>query len=143
MSVKRAAPTGSPQPSQAGEPRRAIIFLVEEDEAVCDALARSLRAAGHLVNAFSSGRQFFDHYQPGDPGCVVVDGDLGDLDVMELLDWIPLPAVVTSRRLKRRLPPRRLADRQILFLDKPFGIEELLEHIHMALEMCSGGQAGS
>ena len=50
-----------------------------------DALALSLRAAGHPVAAFDSGRQFLDAYQRGDPGCLVVDMDLSDLGAVELL----------------------------------------------------------
>jgi len=124
------------------------IFLVDEDDAVRDALALSLRAAGHPVAAFNSGRQFLAAYQPGDPGCLVVDMDLSDLGAGELLrtlaeSQVVLPAIVTSRRLKRReslggLPPGRT-----LFLDKPFGIDDLLRLIRIALASAFGSQPGS
>ena len=125
----------------------ATIFLIDEDDAVRDALAMSLRAAGHPVAAFSAGRQFLAAHRPGDPGCLVVDADLSDLSATALLwtlaaDRVALPAVLTSRHLKRRPPAGELPPGPILFLDKPFGIDELLHLIRMALARASNGQPG-
>ena len=98
LSPKRAAPTVSPQPNPAGpsSPGSCPIFLVDEDDAVRDALAMSLRAAGHTVAAFGSGRQFLDAYQPGNSGCLVIDMDLSDVGAVELLRC--------ARRLEDRAP---------------------------------------
>ena len=111
MSPKRTTPTGAPQPSWAGPslPDVATVFLVDEDDAVRDAIALSLRAVGHRVATFGSGRQFLDGYRRGDPGCLVADMDLSDLGAMELLrmlaaSQVTLPAVITIRHLKRRAP---------------------------------------
>jgi DNA-binding response OmpR family regulator len=59
--------------------------------------------------------------------------DLSDLSAFELLRTLArsqpaLPAIITSRRLKRRAPVGGLPPGQILFLDKPFGIDELFAH---------------
>jgi FixJ family two-component response regulator len=129
-------------------PDGATIFLIEEDDAVRDALALSLRTAGHPVAAFGSGRQFLDGFQPGDPGCLVVDMDLSDLGAAELLRTLAasqaaLPAIMTSRHLKRRAPVGGLPPGRILFLDKPFGIDELLRLIRIALASASGSQPGA
>ena len=140
MSPKRAAlgaaaPSG---PNGAALADGTTIFLVDEDDAVRDALAMSLRAAGHSVAAFTSGRQFLAAYQPGDPGCLVVDMDLSDLGAVELLRTLAaaeaaLPAIITSRRLTRQAPAGGLPPGRILFLDKPFGIDELLRRIRSLL----------
>ena len=128
-------------------PDGATIFLVDEDDAVRDALALSLRAAGHPVAAFNSGRQFLDGYQSGDPGCLVVDMDLSDLGAVELLRTLAatqaaLPTILTSRHLKRRAPVGGLPPGRVLFLDKPFGIDELLRLIRIVLAMGPGSQSG-
>jgi len=124
------------------------IYLVDEDDAVRDAIAMALRAAGHPVVAFGSGRQFFDAYQPGATGCLVVDMDLPDLGAIELLrrfaaSHAALPAIITSRRLKRRAPLGELPPGRILYLDKPFGIDELLQLIRMALAATPASQPES
>jgi FixJ family two-component response regulator len=41
---------------------------VAEDDAVQDALAMSLAAAGHTVAAFGSARHFLDAWPRGEPG---------------------------------------------------------------------------
>ena len=145
MSPKRTTPTGAPQPSWAGLslPDVATVFLVDEDDAVRDAIALSLRAVGHRVATFGSGRQFLDGYRRGDPGCLVADMDLSDLGAMDLLrmlaaSQVTLPAVITIRHLKRRAPMGGLPPGPVLFLDKPFGVDELLRLVRIALAGGSG-----
>jgi FixJ family two-component response regulator len=128
-------------------PEGSPIFLVDEDDAVRDAIALSLRAAGHTVATFGSGRQFLDAYQPGNSGCLVVDMDLSDLGALELLGALAalkaaLPAIITSRRLQRRAPVGGLPPGRVLFLDKPFGVDELLRLIRIALASASGSEPG-
>lgn len=53
---------------------------------------------------------------------------------------IVLPAIITSRRLRRGVPVGGLPPGPILFLDKPFGIEELLRLIRTASNAGSGSQ---
>ena len=149
MTLKRAAPSGAPQPNPAGPflPDGITIFLVDEDDAVRDALALSLRAAGHEVAAFGSAQDFLDGYRRGDPGCLVADIDVSDLGVAEVLRSLVasqavLSAIITSRRLKRRAPVGGLPPDRILFLDKPFGIDELLRLIRIALGDASGSRPG-
>jgi FixJ family two-component response regulator len=129
-------------------PDGATVFLVDEDDAVRDAIALSLRAAGHTVAAFGSGRQFLDAYQPGTTGCLVVDMDLSDLGIVGVLRALAasppaLPAIITSRRLMRRAPTGGLPPGRILYLDKPFGVDELLQLIRIALAASSGSQRES
>jgi FixJ family two-component response regulator len=145
LSPKRAPPTGAPQSNPEGPslPEGSFIFLVDEDDAVRDALALSLRAAGHSVAAFGSGRQFLNGYRRGDPGCLVADMDLPDLGAVELLrmlaaSQVTMPAIITSRHLKRRVPAGGLPPGRVLFLDKPFGIDELLRLIRIALAGADG-----
>ena len=129
-------------------PAGPTVFLLDEDDAVRDAIAMALRAAGHTVAAFGSGRQFLEVYQPGATGCLVVDMDLPDLGAIELLRRFAalhaaLPAIITSRRLRRRAPLGELPPGRILYLDKPFGIDELLQLISMALAAPPGSQPES
>ena len=112
-----------------------------------DALALSLRAAGHEVAAFGSAQDFLDGYRRADPGCLVADIDVSDLGVAEVLRTLVasqavLSAIITSRRLKRRAPVGGLPPDRILFLDKPFGIDELLRLIRIALGDASGSRPG-
>jgi DNA-binding response OmpR family regulator len=69
--------------------------------------------------------------------------DLSDLGAIELLRALAaaqatLPAIITSRRLTRRAPAGGLPPGRVLFLDKPFGIDELLRFIQIALAAADG-----
>ena len=141
MSPKRATPSGAPQPSPQGPslPAGATIFLVDDDDAVRDSLVLSLSAAGHPVVAFGSARQFLEAYRLRDAGCLVVDMDLPDGGAVGLLRKLAvagsvLPAIITSRRLRRAPPSGVLPAGPILFLDKPFGVDELLRLIRTAMD---------
>jgi DNA-binding NtrC family response regulator len=56
-----------------------------------------------------------------------------------------LPAIVTSRRLRRRTVASALSPMPTLLLEKPFGVDDLLPLIHRALalpEATADGRAG-
>lgn len=142
MNPRRAITTSAPQPNPDGPllPEGASIFLVD---AVRDALAMSLRTAGHPVAAFGSARQFLDAYRSGSSGCLVVDLDVPEGGAVGLLRAlavarVTLPAIITSRRLKRIQTADGLPSGCILFLDKPFGIDELLRLIRSVTGMSPG-----
>jgi FixJ family two-component response regulator len=121
------------------DPGRApIVYIVEDDEAVRDALAVLLGSAGYTVAAHASADSFLDAYQPGCPGCLLVNLDLPEMDGLQLVGMlvacrIKLPAVLMNGRIRKlRLrsdPPPGIVG----ILDKPFGDHELLQRIEFAL----------
>jgi len=118
--------------------RNATVYIVEDDEAVRDALAVLLESAGYAVIAFPSARAFLDHYPSREPGCLLVDLDLPEMDGPQLVGvlvarGIKLPAVLMSARMRNlRLqvaPPPGV----VAILEKPFGDHELLKRVEFAL----------
>jgi FixJ family two-component response regulator len=121
----------------AASARRSTVFVVDDDEAVRDALATTLAAAGFAVAPFRSAREFIDGYRSGGPACLIVELDLPEIDGLALLRMLPdagidLPVIVTSRRLRLRRLPDGLAA-WVGILEKPFGRDELLRLIDAAL----------
>jgi FixJ family two-component response regulator len=121
----------------------ALVFLVDDDEAVRDAVTTALRAAGFGVAPFGSARQFLEAYRAGQRGCLVVDIDLPGVesDLLRMLASaeLALPAIVTSRRLRRWQLAPALTGGRVALLEKPFGINELLPLIDAALAPRTGG----
>jgi FixJ family two-component response regulator len=118
--------------------RNATVYIVEDDEAVRDALAVLLDSAGYPVTAFGSARAFLAGYQPGTQGCLLVDLDLPEMDGAQLVGilvarGIELPAVLMSARMRnlrlRVAPPPGV----VAILEKPFGDHELLQRVELAL----------
>jgi two-component system, LuxR family, response regulator FixJ len=129
QSTRAAAPPGSALD--------ALVFVVDDDEAVRDAVASSLRAAGYAVADFGSTRQFLDGYRAGQRGCLIVDVDMPGVE-SELLRMLvstelALPAIITSRRLRPRALPAALTVLHVVLLEKPFGIDDLLPLVRTAL----------
>jgi FixJ family two-component response regulator len=54
-------------------PPSPTVFVVDDDAAVRKAVSRLLRSAGIAVAAFASPREFLAQYDPGTPGCLVLD----------------------------------------------------------------------
>ncbi len=133
----------SDAPPSARDPEQPTIFLVDGDEAVRDAVASALQAAGFRACAFDSGQQFLAAYRPGQRACLVVDLDLPDMDGLALLrllvaDERALPTIVTSRRLRRAALANVLAPLPTLLLQKPFGVDDLLPLIRDAIAIAAG-----
>ena len=129
-----------PSREPADEPRLApiTVFLVDQDDAVRDALAVSAEAAGMRVVPFRSAAEFLDSYRAGTSGCLVVEMDLPGIDGGQLLGIltaraIRLPAVAMSGRLESRKLARRLAGDGVFLLEKPFGGERLIAAIRDAV----------
>jgi FixJ family two-component response regulator len=78
-----------------------IVHVVEDDPSACEATARFLRGAGHVVRTYATAQEFLDAAPTGRPGCVVLDlllpGPSG-LEVQEALAQSsePLPVVFLS-----------------------------------------------
>lgn len=120
----------------------ALVSIIDDDEAVRDAVATSLRGAGFAVAAFDSPRQFLAAFRDGQRGCVIVDLDLPGVEP-ELLrklmsSKLALPVIVTSRRLRRRAMGPILDALAATLLEKPFGIDDLLPLVVAAIDSKSG-----
>ena len=66
----------------------ATVFLIEDDVAVRDALSISLRMAGLIVEAYSSGKAFLEACNADRQGCLLINlsqGEMGGLTVQQEL----------------------------------------------------------
>jgi FixJ family two-component response regulator len=61
-----------------------IVFVVDDDASVLKGLRRLLAAAGLEVAGFESPQQFLERFDPGAPGCLVLDLAMPGLNGMEL-----------------------------------------------------------
>lgn len=128
------SPDGPADATGAERALRAVVFILDEDAAVRDAVAAALEAAGVEVRDFASAEAFLEVDLPARPTCLVLDIDLptiGGPALIEILAarGIRLPTIVTSRRL------RPLARRDLLLLEKPFGEDELIPVIRRMLAL--------
>ena len=117
------------------------MFVVDDDDAVRDALTTALTTAGFAAAAFRSTAEFIDDHRIGGPACLVVELDLPDIELLRRLPQAAasLPVIVTSRRLRRRRLPDELAG-CVGLLEKPFGHDELMVLLRAALRLESNAR---
>jgi FixJ family two-component response regulator len=62
----------------------AVVFIVDDDVDVCRAMSRLLRSAGYSTRTFSSTSEFLAQYDPGPPGCILLDLTMPEHDGLEV-----------------------------------------------------------
>jgi two-component system, LuxR family, response regulator FixJ len=116
----------------------AMIFLVDDDEAVRDSLKLLLESYDCLVEDFGSTREFLKAYRPRDKQCLVLDHHLPDetgLDFLESIDGASLriPVILMTGGGDRALKERALRAGVTAYFDKPLDNAILLGAIFTAI----------
>ena len=117
----------------------ATVFVVDDDEAVRDALKSLISSVGLSVETFASAREFLQSRGPDAPGCLVLDvrlPGLSGLDLQrELSDAnIHTPIIFITGHGDIPMSVQAMKAGAVEFLTKPFRDQELLDAIHQALE---------
>lgn len=115
------------------------IFIVDDTPSVLKGLARLLRSAGFHPAVFRSAREFLDQYDPGVPGCLVLDVAMPGLNGMELQEMLMakgggLPIIFLTGHGDIPMSVQAMKRGAVDFLTKPVNDEELFPAIRKALE---------
>jgi FixJ family two-component response regulator len=118
---------------------RRRIFLVDDDPSVLKGLSRLLCSPGYKTAQFSSAKQFMEHYDADEPGCLVLDLAMPGFTGLELHGWLlesnsPLPVIFLTGHGDVPTSVRAIKRGAVDFLTKPVNDEELLRVIREALE---------
>lgn len=117
----------------------AVVFVVDDDPAIRDALTSLLRSVGLAVETFGSAQEFLNRQPPDGPGCLVLDVCLpgaSGLDLQRALATaqMPLPIIFLTGYGDIPMSVRAMKAGAVDFLPKPFHDQELLDAIQQALE---------
>jgi len=115
-----------------------IVYVVDDEDSVCRALARLIRSVGLGVETFHSARAFLEYTAPDRPACLVLDVRLSgpsglDLQVALREAGRALPIVFITGHGDVPTSVRAMKGGAVDFLQKPFNDQELLDCIHRAL----------
>lgn len=116
---------------------RARVYIIDDDDAVRDSLSLQLEATGYEVAAFPSAIGFLEIARTLQPGCVISDVQMPDMDGMELqrrltdmkLDF---PVVIVTGHADVALAVRAMKAGAVDFIEKPFGEQAILESLRHA-----------
>lgn len=111
------------------------ILIVDDEPSIIEALRPILRSIGHEVFAATDGREALDMAGTTDLDLVLLDLGLPDVDGCELIASLKEKAqasiIVISARHLERDKVRALDEGADDYVDKPFGMEELLARVRV------------
>ena len=115
------------------------VHVVDDDPSIRKSLSRLLASAGYGCICYESAEAFFAGYQPGDPGCVVIDLDLPGVDGFGVLEGLSSPgagppAIFLTGTGDIPASVRAMKAGAVDFLTKPVEAPILMSAIAEALE---------
>jgi FixJ family two-component response regulator len=118
---------------------RQIVFVVDDDPAVCVALKRLICSVGIDVQTFASAQEFLGATRPEVPACLVLDVRLPDLSGLNLQKKltdakIDLPIVFITGYGDIPMTVRAMKGGALEFLTKPVKDQDLLDAIQSGIE---------
>src|SRR5215510_3790721 len=125
-----------------------MVHVVDDDDSVCSALSRLLKAAGFQVQTYSSGQELLAGPIGTDDGNDVVLTDLcmPEIDGVTLANKLsstpfPPPVVFLSAHGQVADGVRAMKEGAVDFLEKPIGAQDLVAALGRAAERLRGDRA--
>ncbi len=128
-----------------------MVFVIDDDESIREALKSLIRSVGLSVETFASAQDFLKSSRPDVPSCLILDvrmPGLSGLDLQRDLTEadIHLPIIFITGHGDIPMSVRAMKAGAVEFLTKPFRDQDLLDAIQQALErdrQVRSQQAGS
>jgi two-component system response regulator FixJ len=119
-------------------PPSLVVHVIDDDDAVRDALAELLEADGMVAHVHASAREFLDKISSLDRGCVVTDVRMPEMSGLELLRELQarslnLPVIVLTGEADVAMAVEALKNGAAEFIEKPFDDKAILAAIRAAL----------
>jgi FixJ family two-component response regulator len=118
---------------------RLLVSIVDDDEAIRNALGNLLRSVGLGVETFASAEQFMDSPGTARRSCVVLDVQLPRMNGLELLRQLSgrpnaVPVIFITAHPDESIRDQALEAGALGFFRKPFSSEALLNAVYSALK---------
>jgi FixJ family two-component response regulator len=117
----------------------AMVFIIDDDEAVREGLAALFRSVGLQVKLFTSAAEFRQTSLPDLPSCLVLDirlPGLGGLEFQADLARanIQIPIIFMTGHGDIPMSVRAMKAGAVEFLTKPFRDQDMLDAVQLAIE---------
>jgi FixJ family two-component response regulator len=115
------------------------IYIVDDDESVCRALAFLLVTYGFTVDTFTSAEDFLSAVPNSTSGCLILDIHMSGLNGWEVLKRLiksgsNRAVIIISADKNGRFKEKALKSGAVGFLQKPFNDQALVDLINIAIE---------
>ena len=117
-----------------------VVFVVDDDEAICRSLGLLIEDIGLEVKAFTSAQHFLSAYDPAQPGCLVLDVRMSGMSGLELQSrlnelGITIPTIIMTGHGDVPMAVEAMKAGALDFVEKPFRDQVLLDSIQKAIAL--------
>ncbi len=124
----------------------ATVFVVDDDPSVRESLQRLLECEHLDVETYSSASDFLGAYEPGRPGCLLLDIHMPGMTGLEMQEQlhlrnIDLPVIIITGHADVPGAIKAMKAGAVDFIEKPYSNDTLLASIHTALDAHSRQRA--
>jgi two-component system CheB/CheR fusion protein len=115
-----------------------VVFVVDDDRHVREALRAVLEDAGRVVEDYASCEAFLAAYRPGREECLLIDAYLPGMNGLELLQRLHdtdtmLPAIMITGASDVAIAVQAMKAGACDFIEKPIGRDDLVASVERAL----------
>ena len=116
-----------------------IVYVVDDDAAVRQAVESLVRSVGFGVKTFASAKEFLDSERTNGPGCLILDVRLPGLSGLDLQRDllqadIRIPIIFVTGHGDIPMSVRAMKAGAVEFFTKPFRDQDLLDALRQAIE---------
>ena len=117
----------------------AIVFVIDDDESIREALQSLIRSVGLKVETFASADDFLARPRPSGPACLILDVRMPRVSGLDLQrdlgeSNVHIPIIFITGHGDIPMSVRAMKAGAVEFLTKPFRDQDLLDAIQQALE---------
>jgi two-component system, LuxR family, response regulator FixJ len=116
------------------------VFLVDDDHAVLDLLAKVVQSLGLKAAAYDSAHEFLKSYHPSGPGCLILDVRMPGMSGLELQEHLTAsgdktPVIFITAHGDVPMAVKVMQKGAFFLLEKPFRMQDLCGKIQEALQL--------
>jgi len=147
QAIERLLPPPPPPPAavqrppavEPGTTMSPVIYVVDDDDPIRDAVRSVLEDAGLAVEDYADCEAFLAAYRPGREACLVIDAYLPGMSGIQLLERLhneghKLPAIMITGNSDVPMAVHAMKAGASDFIEKPISSSELLDSVKRALE---------
>ena len=118
---------------------RKLIHIVDDEDAIRRSASFLLKTSGYAVETWPSGVAFLKEVRHVEPGCILLDVRMPEMDGLEVQQWlaesgVTMPVIILTGHGDISIAVRAMKAGAVDFLEKPFEKASLLGSIETAFK---------
>lgn len=131
--------TSGRQMARVASEQESIVYIVDDDDSLREALSKLMQVVGHKVECFASANDFLMKTLPDIASCLVLDVRMPGASGLNLQDdlaraGVHIPIIFMTAHGDIPMTVHAMKAGAFEFLTKPFRQQDLLDAVHLALE---------